>query len=137
MTRARILGLALLAAVAAGGAGCSEWNYYDVDVSFSGFTGISTTSTIQNCHVYVTGAETHDFNITDQCPPANNGFHMGTFEYASLASSGKLTFEMKVYDGFETCPPFGDGSTTVNVGGMTTTMTTMTVTPTGMGCALN
>jgi hypothetical protein len=120
-----------------GAAGCKDFRYYDVDVSFSGFTGVSTTSTIQTCHVHVTGAETNDFYIVDQCPPdSTHPSHMGIFEYSSLADSGKLTFDMSVFNGIPEGPScqVGDGSTTIDIGSMTTNMVMLTVAAMGTGC---
>jgi hypothetical protein len=133
--------VAATAAMSATTAGCGSYRYYDVDVSFAGFTGASTTSTIQTCHVYVSGAETSDYYIVDQCPPdATHPSHMGIFEYSSLADSGSLTFEMKAFNGIPegaSCQ-VGDGSTTVTIGGMnanmTTNMLTLSVAAMGTGC---
>jgi hypothetical protein len=81
--------------------GCKDYSYYDVDVTFDALGFAGTIGSVQACHMFVTGAETHDYDINDNsrgCPPPNVGLHMGVWEYSSLADSGQLTFTMKVYN---------------------------------------
>jgi hypothetical protein len=136
--RSLLLGLVVLAA---GSIGCKDYTYYDVHVTFdaAGFAG--TIGSVQACHMFVTGAETHDFDISDNtraCPPPNVGLDMGVWEYASLADSGQLTFTMKVYNKmaeFDSCHQgqaaslVGQGSAMVTLPApMTTNPVPLTVT---------
>jgi hypothetical protein len=140
--RARLLGLTLMLALGALGAGgCKDLTYYDVDVHFDPATFSGQIGRVQACHMYVTGAETHDYDINDNtrnCPPPSTlGLDMGIFEYSSVADSGQLTFTMKVYNSaFETdnCL-FGQGSTTVTLPApLTTNPIMLNVVQMGAGC---
>jgi hypothetical protein len=145
MKRAALV-LVLLAVSALGAAGCSDLKYYDIDVYYSGFTGATTTSTIQTCHLYVSGAESHDFYVgggEGTCGMyfnSANPSHLGIIEYSSTASSGSLTFDMKVFNGIPegaSCQ-VGEGMITLTIGGMgadmTTNMDKLTVAAGGLGC---
>jgi hypothetical protein len=96
--------------------------------------------------MYVTGAETHDFYVgggEGNCGAYFNSAHpseLGIIEYSSLAGSGSLTFDMKVFNGIPegaSCQ-VGEGMTTVTIGGMgadmTTNMDKLTVAAGGLGC---
>jgi hypothetical protein len=133
--RLRGLCLLLLGLAATGSVGCKDLHYFDVSVMFTGFTGGSGPSTIETCHVYVTGADSDDFYITKSCPPAMAGSTMGVFEYSSNADSGNLTFTMKAYNGIpeDTQCLFGQGAVTIPIGA-TTVSGTLNVMPTGGGC---
>ena len=142
----RRLALAAVLLAALGAAGCKDLRYYDIDISYSGFTGITTTSTIQTCHLFVSGAESHDFYVGGG--PGNCGAyfnsaspsHLGIVEYSSVADSGNLTFDMKAYNASREDPGclVGEGMTTVTIGGMNADMTTnmfkLTVAAGGLGC---
>jgi hypothetical protein len=133
-----LLGLAATASV-----GCKDLHYFDVNVLFTGFGAGSAVSTIETCHVYVTGADTADFYVTKNCPPPNSGVTMGVFEYSTNADSGSLTFTMKTYNGIPEdpncaigspgCCRFGEGSVTIPIGA-TTVNGELMVMPTGGGC---
>ena len=139
--RARLLGLTMMLVLGALGAGgCKDLTYFDVDVKFDQATFLGQVGSVQVCHMYVTGAETHDYVINDNtrsCPPPNQNLEMGIFEYSSLADSGSLTFTMKVYNKFtetDNCL-FGQGSTTVTLPApMTTNPVTLNVVQMGPGC---
>ena len=130
----------LVGLIALGGLGCKDYSYYDVHVTFDATSFVGQVSHVQACHLSVTGAETHDYNINDNtrnCPPPNNGLDMGIFEYSSLADSGQLTFTMKVYKSTiesESCV-FGSGTKTVSLPApLTTNVVDLTVVQMGMGC---
>lgn len=148
----RALLTCLLGAAALGAAGCNEYRYYDVDVSFNigagHFSNTRELSEIQICRVTVTGADSRTFYIFDDprklpeqfCPPVTNSnprSRMGIFEYSSHADSGELTFTMDVWDGgnqTDQCH-VGSGSRTVPVTDMTTTEGIMLVVDRlGAGC---
>jgi hypothetical protein len=125
-----LLGLAATASV-----GCKDLHYFDVNVTFTGFGAGSAVSTIETCHVYVTGADTADFYITENCPPPNSGVTMGVFEYSTNAGSGNLTFTMKAYNGIPEAPQclFAEGSVTLSID-KTTKDGELMVMPVGTGC---
>ena len=136
----RALFACLLALASLGGGGCSEYHYYDVEVTFntntaSGGFPLVELGLIQICRVNVTGADSDQFYIMNDenraperfCPPANGNSprsRMGIFEYSSHADSGELTFTMDVWDDItesDGCHHVGSGSVTVPVTGTTTT----------------
>jgi hypothetical protein len=128
--RARSLAVVFALALATlGAAGCKDFHYYDIDVSFAGFNVGSDISTIQYCRVTVSGAESFQFDIMKNCPPAGADPHMGVFEYSSLADSGSLTFEVKVYNGLPIGPTceFGAGSKVIPITSTITVNDTLTV----------
>src|SRR5688572_12593153 len=122
---------ALLATVTT--AGCAEYKYYDISVRFNtappmNFNGSSDVSTVQNCVVTVSGADSaeYTFGRDQNCPPMSPGgsplTDMGTFEYSSTADSGQMTFTFRAYIGpaIQDCL-VGEGSTIVPVGATTAT----------------
>jgi len=125
-----LLGLAATASV-----GCKDLHYFDVNVVFTGFGAGGSVSTIEVCHVYVTGADKADFYVTKNCPPPNSGVTMGVFEYSTNADSGDLTFTMQAYNGIpeDTQCLFGQGAVTIPIGA-TTVNGELMVMPTGGGC---
>jgi hypothetical protein len=134
----RALFACLLALASFGGAGCNEYRYYDVEVTFNttgGQFSVTELGLIQICRVTVSGADSRTFYIMDDptrlpeqfCPPKTNGSarsRMGVFEYSSHAESGQLTFTMDVWDDItesDGCHHVGSGSVDVPVTGTTTT----------------
>jgi hypothetical protein len=122
MRAAALLSMLMLA----GAAGCSQYHYYDFDVSVDSTFQQLETSQIQFCHLYVTGAETWDGLISNssgnQC--LFSGHHLGNIEYSSLADSGTLHFKFDVLDGVTTPKCItGEGTMDISVGATTTTQT--------------
>jgi hypothetical protein len=93
-------------------AGCDTYHYYDVDVSF-GTIPIEEASLLQVCELVVSGADSHTTTFPSTvvgldpskpkeksvCPIESNWPDMGTFEFATFADSGKLTFTVNGYKG--------------------------------------
>jgi hypothetical protein len=136
----RALWLLLLGLAATASVGCKDLHYFDVNVLFQGF-GASGPSTIETCHVYVTGADTANFYVRKNCPPFPdpNSTIMGVFEYSTNADSGNLTFTMKVYNGIpedDAVCLFGQGSVTIPVGATTVTGTLPVMPSASGGCPL-
>jgi hypothetical protein len=86
-------------------AGCQTYHYYDMDVSF-GSTTQEEGSKVQFCQLVVTGADSHTASFpTDMgsgksiCPVTDFSSwpDIGTFEFASFADSGKITFTVNAY----------------------------------------
>ena len=94
----RLLLALVLAAASLGAAGCSEYHYYDIDVTFDTsagqFAGINEVSTIQVMVMSVSGADSADFQIGPNANglPLVTGADLGVFEYSTFADSGTLTF---------------------------------------------
>lgn len=141
--RALRLLLPVLALVAA--AGCNEYHYYDIDVSFniaSGqFMGTNEISTIQRCIMTVSGADsaTITMGLENGCPPmtaAGVGTRMGIVEFATFEDSGQLTFTFSAYDDTTTVDACktGQGVKTVNATSKTTTNETLVVDKIAVGC---
>ena len=106
----RFLRAVPLLAVVLGGlsSGCNTYHYYDIDVKFvSPFTA-NDASVIKLCLVEVSGAAS-DTVVLD-CPPANYP-DMGTFEYATFADSGSITF---TFNGFYDLPQSSSNQCTSN-----------------------
>jgi hypothetical protein len=114
----RILSLAFALGMGLGAAGCDEYHYYDVRVSFDVATFPSTlVSEVQFCKVTVSGADSTSFRISN-CPPTNSVREVGVFTYSSFADSGNLTFKLDAYTSQMERPDCitGTGTTTVKVG---------------------
>jgi hypothetical protein len=92
----RVLVLALLGTALVGG--CDTYHYYDIDVK--AMTPVTQTeiSIMNYCEVLVTGAASGSVSLIggDGCPPANFP-DIGTFEYATFADSGEITFTFNGY----------------------------------------
>jgi hypothetical protein len=133
----------LLASASLGAAGCSEYHYYDVDVTFdtsSGqFAGINEISTIQVMVMGVSGADTGAIQIGPNANglPLVTGSHLGVFEYSTFADSGQLTFNVRAYDDATSNPDCqtGLGMKTVEASSMITNTVMLTVMKTGVGCS--
>ena len=138
--RAHAALFAVSALVALGSGGCKDYTYFDVHVRFDPTTFSGQVGRVQSCHLFVTGAESNDYDISDNtrnCPPPNAGLDMGIFEYSSLADSGQLTFTMKVFKSTvesDACL-FGEGSVPAPLPApLTTNPLNLTVVQMGMGC---
>lgn len=139
--RLRLVSLALaVTALGAAAAGCDSYHYYDMDLMFStAWTGgINSAGAAQLCKVSITGADSHDFNLNNCGIMANNSNYpdVGTFEFATFADSGTLTFTVNAYNG---TPPtdaclFGSGTTMMKASSTVTQMGTITIAPGGTGC---
>src|SRR5262245_24944695 len=106
MRAARLLSLGIVALAAVAAAGCNEFHYYDIDVSFnkdlaSGGFAAGEVEKIQVCVMAVSGADSASMRIgpNAQGLPMAPGFsHLGIVEFSTFADSGTLTFTMSCYD---------------------------------------
>lgn len=139
----RCLLLALvLAGASLGAAGCNEYHYYDIDVTFntaSGqFAGINEVSTIQVMRMLVSGADNADFQIGPNANglPLVTGAHLGVFEFATFADSGTLTFTAMAFDDATSNPACrtGQGMKSVEATSKTTNDVMLTVDKVDPGC---
>jgi hypothetical protein len=133
---AGVLGLGALL-----GLGCNSYHYFDVKIQFDEASlPIEKAGYLQFCQVKVSGAASDVITLptTDNlsnntkvaCPIGSNYPDLGTFEYATFADSGKLTFMFNGYDGR---PPMSSyqcagGSVEFNVSSAITQAMTLMVT---------
>jgi len=126
-------------------AGCNEYHYYDVSVTFniaSGqFAGTNEISTIQRCVLTVSGADSATLvtGLQNGCPPmtaAGISTQMGISEFATFKDSGQLTFTLSAYDDstlVDACKT-GQGVKTVEATSASTTEVAITVDKIAAGC---
>jgi hypothetical protein len=135
--RAALLSLLVLA----GAAGCSQYHYYDLNVSLDTNFQQIEVSGIQTCKLTVSGADSFSGLITtDKTHPGVcqfTGHNLGVVEFSSLSDSGTLNFKFDVFDDANASPNCvtGEGTLSVPVGA-TTVMENLTVAR-GKGCACN
>ena len=99
----RWLALSLLGGALALG-GCNTYHYFDIEIDF-GPVGIEQAGVLQLCHLDVSGADSHSADLPSSankdsksvCPLGNNWPVMGTFEYATFADSGSITFNITAF----------------------------------------
>jgi hypothetical protein len=96
-----------LAALLVAGAGCNTYHYYDITLKFdSSQIPEEQAGYLQKCTVDVTGAASDTIVVPDNnamksyCPVTDyrNFPTLGTFEFATFADSGNLTFTFNGYD---------------------------------------
>ncbi len=135
MTRAtRLLQVAACAASLLG-LGCNSYHYYDVKLQVDqGSLPIEKAGYLQLCRIVVSGAETDLITLPSDgskvaCPIGSNFPVIGTFEYATFADSGKLTFTFEGFDSTPAADKFhcATGSVDFTAGGTITQMMTLTV----------
>jgi hypothetical protein len=138
----RVLLAMVLASASLGAVGCSEFHYYDIDVTFdtsSGqFAGINEVSTVQVMRMLVSGADNADFQIGPNANglPLVTGAHLGVFEFSTFADSGQLTFTAMAFDDATSNPACltGQGMKTVEASSTITNTVMLTVNKTAVGC---
>src|SRR4051794_35861518 len=136
-----LLALVLVSAPLAA-AGCNEYHYYDVDVTFdtsSGqFAGINEISTIQVAVMGVSGADTGSIQIGPNANglPLVTGSHLGVFEYSTFVDSGQLTFTVRAFDDATSNPgcETGVGTKMMEASSTITTPVTLPIMKPGVGC---
>jgi hypothetical protein len=140
----RLLVILALAAASVGAAGCNDYHYYDVSVSFNIGSGTNQfavsgeVSTIQVMVMTVSGADNGSIQIGPNANglPLNSGTTLGTFEFSTFADSGQLTFTATAFDDANSTPDCktGQGSKAVDASSMTTNDLALVVDKTGPGC---
>jgi hypothetical protein len=133
-----------LAVVALGGAGCDTYHYYDMDLQFDTSPGKFTTATVgeaQYCRIVVSGADSHEIDL-DNCAlnsDNSNTMDVGTFEFATFADSGTLTFTVDAYTAITPTPQclYGTGTTSIQASSTVTQKGTLVIEPDGTGCPNN
>jgi len=137
MTRAsRLLALVTVALASVLGIGCNSYHYFDVKLQIdTGSLPLEKAGYLQSCRVVVSGTESDVINLPSNgskvaCPIGSNFPVIGTFEYASFAESGKLTFTFEGYDSLILMDSFhcASGSVDFTASSTMTQMMTMMVT---------
>jgi hypothetical protein len=140
MTRAsRLLALATVAAASLLGVGCNTYHYYDVTIQLDRASlPLEKAGYLQFCEIRVSGADsdlirfpTSGSGTNIACPIGQNYPVLGTFEYATFADSGKLTFTFAGFDTMQsTASNFqcASGSVDFTASGATTQMMMLMVT---------
>ena len=112
----KVFPLLALLLLAFGGAACSSYSYYDLDLKWgSGFDPVKIGA-IVSCHLVVSGAASDNVTLdAGKCKTATAG-DMGTIEYSTFADSGMITFTLNAFQYPESNPncKLGEGSTTLN-----------------------
>ena len=136
--RVPILALAL---GALGAGGCDSYHYYDMDLQFDTSAKKFTTATVgeaQLCRVQISGADSHEFDLADCSLNSDNSNipDVGTFEFATFADSGTLTFTVNAYTSLNPTDAclFGVGTTSVTATSQVTNKGKITIEPMGPGC---
>jgi hypothetical protein len=131
MRAARLLATGVLALAAVTAAGCNDFHYYDIHVSFNnnpsnGGFGPNEPSKVQICLFKVSGADNGTFSIGPNrqgLPLIPGGTDLGIVEFSTFADSGTLTFTVEAYDSTMTVPncKVGVGSTDITATSASTT----------------
>jgi hypothetical protein len=129
MRALRVL-LPVLALAAA--AGCNEYHYYDLTVSFnqnaaSGGFAANEAGMIGVCVFTVSGEDSGTFRIgpnRQNLPLQNGSTTLGVVEFSTFADSGTLNFKIEAYQGSVTVPACKVGEGTKSI--MATTASTVT-----------
>lgn len=118
MTRAsRLLAFVTFGSAALLGAACNSYHYYDVKLKVDqAALPLEKAGYLQLCQIKVTGAASDLITLPTSgngagaampaCPFGSNFPVLGTFEYATFADSGKLTFTFLGYDTQSTASNF-------------------------------
>jgi len=119
----RLFPLLALLLLALGAGACSSYSYYDLDLKFGMGFDFNKISTIDSCHLVVSGAVTDSITLDPgMCRISTNG-EFGKVEYSTFADSGNITF-------FSTTCKLGEGSTTLPAGTAVRRTGTVTATST-------
>ena len=129
MRALRVL-LPVLALAAA--AGCNDFHYYDLNVTFNGATAsggfaANEPARIQVCVFSVSGEDSGSFRIgpnRQNLPLQNGSTTLGIVEFSTFADSGTLNFKMECYDDSSTVPACKVGEGTKSI--MATSASTVT-----------
>lgn len=111
--RARWAMVALLGLLGLGGVGCNTYSYFQVHVQLADAFSTPRRAMIHTCHMFVTGAATDDTVLKNCSPPETND--VGVVDYSTFASSGNVTFTLKVYEGTGESNELGEGMTSLAI----------------------
>jgi len=138
MRALRVL-LPVLALAAA--AGCNEYHYYDLTVSFAqgastGGFGPNEAGMIQVCVFSVSGEDSGSFRIgpnRQNLPLQNGATTLGIVEFSTFADSGTLNFKIEAYKSSVTVPAckVGEGTKSIMATAASTVTDTLVVNKTG------
>jgi hypothetical protein len=139
--RLPLIALLSTLAVALGAAGCDTYHYYDMDLQFDTSTGNFTVATVgeaQLCRILISGADSHELDLPDCAlnTGISNTTDVGTFEFATFADSGTLTFTVNAYTAITPTAQclYGMGTTSIQASSTVTQKGKLVIEPDGMGC---
>jgi hypothetical protein len=134
-----IVGLAALAA-----AGCNDFHYYDITVSFNinqttGGYPQTEVASVQTLLFGVSGADSGSFRIgpnANGLPLVSGATNLGTVEYSTFADSGTLNFTVQAFNSTRTTQDCktGEGTKAVMATSASTTTDAVIINKTGAGC---
>lgn len=142
MRPARLVATWILGLAAVTAAGCNDFHYYDITVTFntdpatSGF-GPNEPASIQMCVFSVSGADSISKPIgphTQGLPLPPGGTTLGIIEFSTFADSGTLNFKIEAYDASSTASSackVGEGTKSVMASSASTVMDNLVVNKTG------
>lgn len=111
----KVFPLFALLLLAFGGAACSSYSYYDLDLKWGTGFDVTKIGQIVSCHLVVSGAANDNITLEPgRCKTATAG-DIGKIEYSTFADSGMITFTLNAFQYPESNPncKLGEGSTTL------------------------
>lgn len=111
----KVFPLFALLLLAFGGAACSSYSYYDLDLKWGTGFDVTKIGSIVSCHLVVTGAASDDISLTRAACLGSPSGDIGKVEYSTFADSGSITFTLQGFQYPESNPncKLGEGSTTL------------------------
>jgi len=117
--------------------GCSNYSYFDIDMKLGVDFNVVAIGRIFSCHMFVTGAATDDFTLSyNTCHTIDTGAReIGKIQYSTLADSGNLNFNLRLFERMESeACQLGSGTTTLAIDSGKTVAGTLTVPTLEAGC---
>jgi len=144
MRAARLVATWIVGLAALAGAGCNDFHYYDITVSFN----INTTTggypqaevgDVQTILFNVSGADNGSFRIGPNgngLPLMGGATTLGPVEFSTFADSGTLNFTVQAFNSTRTTQDCktGEGTKAVMATTASTTMDALMINKTGAGC---
>jgi hypothetical protein len=141
MRAARLVATWVLGLAAVTAAGCNDFHYYDIHVTFNnnpttGGFGPNEPASVQVCVFSVSGADSGNWAIGPNAqglPLVPGGTDLGIVEFSTFADSGNLVFKIEAYDSKSTTPDckVGEGTTSITASSASTTDGMLSVNKTG------
>ena len=112
-------------------------SYLQFDTKPGMFT-VATVGEAQLCRILISGADSHEIDLPDCAlnTGISNTTDVGTFEFATFADSGTLTFTVNAYTAITPTPQclYGMGTTSIQASSTVTTKGMLVIEPDGTGC---
>jgi hypothetical protein len=114
----KLFPLFALLLLAFGGAACSSYSYYDLDLKWGTGFDVTKIGAIYACNLVVSGAANDNVALdAGKCKTATTG-ELGKVEYSTFADSGMITFTLQAFQYPPSNPSckLGEGSLTLDAG---------------------